>query len=605
MLFESFKKIVEFNPEKIAVYTPAESASYKQIDERSDIIARLISDFYQQDVIVFLEPSSDYFASLVACMKSCAIAVPIDYALPDERVLSQISRCGAKVCLSSDRFLSRLQKLLSGTNIRIISLDEQMEAATDTFIKRKATDAACMIHRVFTSGSGGQQTLVTFSQETTFHDANTTAELYGFKAGSKIANIGRYSSSLGINGFWRATLSGSTIAFFDLKKETILEVRKRIHDLEINILQGQPTLLEKLSQYAVKDKKDSTIQHLIIGGEALRKEQLKLITKSFPVLIKITYNYSSTETMLISAFTASPDEIFKLEKIPVGQVALNKTIEIIDENGKPVKKGDTGQIIVRSKFLAEDISGKDASMRFVKPTGKEGIKTYFTGDLGRINEMGLLEHQGRADRQIKIQGIRIDPFEVENAIENFQEIEKCVVVSVEILNRQLLLAAAIVFKSMINDKVLAERLSAFLPQSHIPKVFVGLKQIPVSNHGKTDFNAIRKIIFETVSKSHSDEIVPQSDDSPVKNFILGEWSRILNRKNISTTHSIFQLGADSLSVFDLTARVNEKYNLGLEPSWVIKNPSVDQQVIFLQAVLKEDNLTNYSVENVKRLLGWG
>lgn len=588
MLFLSYKNVIKGNTDKLALSSPFNSVTFQELDQLSDLFANKIVADFQSSLIVFLKPSSHYFAALIACMKVGAIAVPIDPSLSDSHIRSQLIRVDSNIWLCDAGLKHRALSLLENRPATVICLPDQLGNGMLHESEYKKTKPSSLLHRVFTSGSSGNQTLVAFSHETMLHDAIHTSSYYGFNQETIVANLGRYTSSLGVNGFWRILLSGGTYIVFDLKTESLEQVWQRIQDSGVNKLQGQPTTIWKLFSARNHNMKNINISHLIIGGESLKHTQLADIVNALPALEKISYNYSSTETMLIAAFTASPAELLDMEKIPVGHPGADKQILIVDQQGNGVSPGETGQIVVKSKYLASEISGKDAGKRLFEDKSAQGLKIYYTGDMGRINDKGLLEHFGRADRQIKMHGLRIDPSVTENELEKIPGIERAVVVGIELSGDKHRLAAGLICRDNISDLTLIQYLSKVLPQSHIPQVYVLLDHIPQNAHGKTDLNAVQQLITDTLRKRVDSNKEFTGETSPLRLLLLSEWSKTLNEKIVNTSDSIFNHGADSISIFELTVRINSHLSTDLDPSWVLDNPSIDLQEKFLQSLLNSN-----------------
>ena len=309
--------------------------------------------------------------------------------------------------------------------------------------------------------------------------------------------------------------------------------------------------------------------------------------------------------MLIAVYTASPETFLAMEKIPVGMPGKDKHIVIVDENRTEVAAGAYGQIVVASEYLASEIHGRNAHDKLIEDKENPGLKRYYTGDLGRINTQGLLEHYGRIDRQIKIHGLRIDPVVTENELEKYPGIERAVVVSIDLSEHQTRLAAGIKANRDISDMELIRHLAAAVPQSHIPQIFVSLESIPQGPHGKTDLIAASRMIQEAIKKKKSTVQQDAITSSYLKQLLIREWSGLLGETVADTSDSVFNLGADSMSVFDLTVRINAELSLNLEPAWILNNPSIDLQEAYLQSLLKTDNDEDlaYTPMQLKMMLG--
>ena len=190
-------------PEKPFIFTSYDSWSFQELDRMSDQIASCLVSFYQKDVVILLKPSSVYYACLLACLKAGAIAVPIDVSLPAAHIDSLLRRINPALCVGSKDLMHHVHQSRQVAAMEVLLVDSLYVDPNVEPVERPA-DPDALVHRVFTSGSSGQATLVSFNHETLLHDAIHTSAYYGFAPDRTIANLGRYTSSLGINGFLRA-----------------------------------------------------------------------------------------------------------------------------------------------------------------------------------------------------------------------------------------------------------------------------------------------------------------------------------------------------------------------------------------------------------------
>jgi acyl-coenzyme A synthetase/AMP-(fatty) acid ligase/acyl carrier protein len=593
-------------PDRPFIFTTYDTWSFQKVDRVSDQIACHLRDAYQKDVVILLKPSAVYYACLLACVKTGAIAVPIDVSLPVEQIDDFLKRINPAIFIASKDVMAHISeiKILSERDLLLVDLMVSNSGLTGM---RRPVNTGVLVHRVFTSGSSGQPTLVSFNHETLLHDAIHTSAYYGFSPVRNIANLGRYTSSLGINGFWRALSVGTGFMTFDLKNVTLLKVWETIQNNDIQVIQGQPTLIGKLIEAVRGRNPNRRVRQIILGGEPMTHQFLDDVMALFPSIEKISYNYSSTETMLISAYTFPPKHFSGLKKIPVGTVAKDKVVEIVRDDGSLAHQGEIGQVVVRSKYLAAALAGQDADKRLILEDENSGIKCYFTGDMGRYNSQGLLEHYGRVDRQIKIQGVRIDPELVENKLVMIPGVVKCHVLTVSSSQGSISLVAAIIIDRDISDQQIIDALSPVLPLSHIPNHFIRFDEIPQNRSGKADLLAIRKAIENQIYQKEVTDNPLSEEMSQVRKFLISEWSRILGEQVVNVTHPIFHLGADSISIFEMTCRVNEEYKLDLNPSWVLKHSSINQQEEFIQSAVDKPSEASdtFTAERVRALLGWG
>ena len=124
--------------------------------------------------------------------------------------------------------------------------------------------------------------------------------------------------------------------------------------------------------------------------------------------------------------------------LPVGHFAKDIEVSLIGDDGQPVGRGEVGEIVVKSRYVANGYwrDPKLTAERFSADLDGNGTRLVWTGDLGRINADGLLELCGRKDDRVKIRGNRIEVAEIDRALESFAGIDRAAVVAVRHENHE-------------------------------------------------------------------------------------------------------------------------------------------------------------------------
>ena len=132
---------------------------------------------------------------------------------------------------------------------------------------------------------------------------------------------------------------------------------------------------------------------------------------------RIGYRYSSTEAGTITAqvFTSSRLPDSGIVAVSVGRPVDGVEVCIKDETGALVAPGEIGEIVLRSRFLAQGYWNNPELTAKVFQTDPldSAIRIYRTGDLGRWRSDGTLELVGRKGRRIRLRGYNVEPVQVE------------------------------------------------------------------------------------------------------------------------------------------------------------------------------------------------
>ena len=174
------------------------------------------------------------------------------------------------------------------------------------------------------------------------------------------------------------------------------------------------------------------------------------------------------------------------ETLPIGQAFSNTEILLLDEEGREVPDGETGEICVRGTCLSHGYyRNPEATEKAFRQNPRNTAypeKIYHTGDYGRRNEQGLLMFAARRDWQIKHMGHRIELSEIESAVNAFPWIARCCCQYDEAKGKIVLIYQA----QEPCDGQLIKELQNYLPKYMCPNRLIWMKQMPMNQRGKID-----------------------------------------------------------------------------------------------------------------------
>ena len=162
----------------------------------------------------------------------------------------------------------------------------------------------------------------------------------------------------------------------------------------------------------------SHLRILALVGEQVLKHDVELFQEHFPLTCLLHNALGTTETRTFAQYFANKETPIASNTMPVGYPIKGKEFLLLDENNKPVKDGEIGEIVVKSQYLSPGYWNRPdlTSQKFHPDPSDPQVQWYFTGDLGQIHEKGYLIHVGRKDFQVKVHGYRIELPEIENAL---------------------------------------------------------------------------------------------------------------------------------------------------------------------------------------------
>tara|TARA_B100000508_G_C11365348_1_gene230971 strand:- start:34 stop:750 length:717 start_codon:yes stop_codon:yes gene_type:complete len=177
------------------------------------------------------------------------------------------------------------------------------------------------------------------------------------------------------------------------------------------------------------------------------------------------------------------------DNINIGKPINGAEIFILDEHKKPVPTGKQGEIYIAGDLLASRYINNDEmnSKRFLTISEVSNKTLLKTGDIGIKLEDGSFKFIGRVDNQINLNGIRIEPEEIESQLLTLPNVEECLVLAKTKNQRTHIIAYVKVSNPKTIDlKLLREELKKKLPKHMIPSAFVTINKMPTTVHNKAD-----------------------------------------------------------------------------------------------------------------------
>ncbi|MCR8842148.1 amino acid adenylation domain-containing protein [Paenibacillus sp. SC116] len=554
-----FTSHVRSRPDQIAIRFEDDTLTYKQLDERSNQLARYLRESAHVQtnelVSVMMTKSLNMVVALLGIIKAGAAYVPIDPAFPEERKTLIFQTSGSKLGLvdANSQDMSRIESNARVIPFDSISLEQYASHELDAW-----NGSEDLMYVIYTSGSTGvpKGVMVTHGNVLNFIvGMNQRLQSVPEDVFLSVTTISFDISVLEL--FW--TLSNGMEIVIHSDQHSRLNFNRYIQGLRsITMMQSTPSRLKALVEDSNSSAFLSNLQVLLVGGEAFPTDlanELKLKTQA-----RLYNMYGPTETTIWSTM----HEITSLTEkaIPIGSPIVNTQVVIVDKYLQPVPDGVVGEICIGGKGVTRGYLNNEllTMERFVelKSFGHK-LHVYRTGDLGRVSSDGVLHYLGRMDHQVKVNGYRIELGEIENILTQHPAVKEAAVIvrSGNGLTDDKYIAAYIVWKIEMSTWELREFLGDKLPVYMIPSVFVALQSMPQTPNGKID----RKLLPDPIIETNEEQAIqPQNE---IEKCILEIWKRLFNRDDIGVTHDFFNLGGHSLMAIRLEVEM-EKNGLYLD-----------------------------------------
>ncbi|MER7109336.1 amino acid adenylation domain-containing protein [Streptomyces sp. NPDC000229] len=548
-------------PDAVAVEDaggPGARLSYAQLERRADTLARRLRALGagpDRRVAVCLRRGTDLVAALLAVWKTGAAYVPLDPAHPADRLSWALADTAPSVVLTERASRAALPEPAAAPMLMVdeVADEEEAERPGAGGGEARADGAAYVLH---TSGSTGRPKGVVVPHEGIAHRVRRLAEGHGLGPGDRMlqkTTIGFDAAGLEL---FAPLISGATVVLApDGVEHDPAAMLDTVSRQRITVFQAVPTVLRALAELPGWDG-CGALRLLFSAGEPLYAELCHRLLARVPQ-VEIWNTYGPTECSVdITEHRFDPAQTHG--PVPIGRPLGRMRALVLDENGTPVPPGGEGELYAAGPGVALgylDRPGLTAE-RFVPDlAGPPGARAYRTGDLVRQRPDGVLEYRGRLDQQLKINGVRVEPGEVEAALAAHPRVDAAAAGAVPDGKGGQRLAAWIQVRGTApSPSDLRAFLRRTLPQPLVPAVFVPLADFPRTPSGKTDLAALP---VPAAVGGTGDDAGSAAPRTPAERAVAAIWSELLGLPltAIGVHDDFFQHGGSSLQVPQLATRL--------------------------------------------------
>ncbi len=325
-----------------------------------------------------------------------------------------------------------------------------------------------------------------------------------------------------------------------------------IDKFNISHLQSTPSFFEEL---LLQNKGSETVKNLdtlLVGGEALSQS---LANKLLSVRKGPIHNmYGPTETTIWSSIKT----IEEGDSVNIGSPIANTQIYILDRFNKLCPIGVPGELCIAGLGVAAGYLNRQdlTDERFVENPFDKKQKNYKTGDLAKWLPNGELEFLGRLDRQVKVNGHRIELNEIEKVVLEIPEVVQAVVSTFSKNDHTFLSAYIISENKSVTDTHVKDFIRLRLPSYMIPENVIFLDEFPQTPNGKID---VKKLPRPDQAKEVKENYV--APRNKLEKDMCAIWAKSLGLEKVGIDDNYFEIGGNSLRAFQLLSTINSELKL--------------------------------------------
>ena len=554
---EKFEARVNHDPNKWAVISNGNSLTYARLNARANQIARHLLSIenidFKKPIALYLEHGAPIIMAMLGALKAGAFYIPLEPTFPVARNAKIIAHAGVQLILTSNPFISDVQEICKEDQ-QFLNIDNfPQDLDRSNLINKISVESNCQI--LYTSGSTGTPKGVLHSHLSVTKNAKNQGAYYAIDTDDRMLLLASCHTAQASGIIFSALLNGATIYPWNLRKKGFTGFSQLLKENAITFWWSSASIFRRFFDHLVEQTDQfPAMRQVKLGSEPVYMSDVDLFRARFSPDCRLLNALSSTEGGLQCIQEVDTSLNYGNQSIPVGRAVDGKEVEILNDEGMPVNAGEIGQIVLRSNFLAKGYWNdvELTELRFRRDPAGSGAM-FFTGDLGRIKSDGTLQHLGRIDNQVKINGNRIEIGEVELNIRAHPKIEDVAVIASD--DRSYLTAFVVRDQTeTFNKSGLRDFLSKTLPGYLIPREFIKLAALPLTPSGKVDRHALRN---SPVNPGGDHPFIAAKNTVEIK---LSEiWSKHLWHDQISIDQRFIDLGGQSLDAMLIITETEKEF----------------------------------------------
>ncbi|MEV4893155.1 thioester reductase domain-containing protein [Nonomuraea sp. NPDC055795] len=495
-------------PDAPAVVTEESLLSYAELDRRAGLLAEELAVAPGELVGIRMRAGPEAIVALLAVLKAGAAYVPVDPAQPEARTRLMLDGCAA-----------------------VIS-----EAGVERLPGGASEPGAAYV--IYTSGSTGTPKGVVVEHRTAARLAMSFRDAHGFGPGQRVLMVPPLSFDASVGDIFPALVSGAALVLHpdpaSLGGPAVLALCER---LGITMVDTASALwqqwVEDLTGHGPVN--NGPLTTMMVGGESVPLDRLRAWATLTGGRVAFYNHYGPTEATVCATVYRTVDggELTGRTHLPIGTALPHVRAYVLDRHGRPTPVGVPGELHLGGECVARGYLGRpeQTAARFQPDPFLPGATMYATGDLVRRHADGTLDFLGRTDRQLKINGVRIEPGEVESACLAHPGVREAVVTA----------AGGRLVAYLTGNPPSTADLRAFLadrlPPAMVPAAAVALDALPLTAHGKIDFRALPQPEIAAVAY--------ESPRTPTEETVAAVWEEVLGVR-AGRRDNFFDLGGHSL-----------------------------------------------------------
>jgi amino acid adenylation domain-containing protein len=563
-LHEAFEAAAARSPDTIAV-VHAERWTYRRVNAAANRLARYLRSLGvgpDVRVGVCLDRSPLLLVAVLGVLKAGGGYVPLDPDYPPLRLAAMTKGCSCPLVISREALTGNLPADCG--RVLLLDRDEDTLAGLPDHDLDPGAGPDNLCYIIHTSGSTGEPKPIALRHRGVMNNIADLHDRFALGPGDAVLALSSPSWDNSVFEFLGMATAGGTVVIPDAGR-----MRDPAHWADLVTTEGitvwnsAPALLGLLVDHLEQSGAPalSGVRLALLGGDwvpVTLPDRARRFMPSLRVIVMGGATEASIHSTIYEVEATDPD----WTSIPYGRPMANQRTYILDEALQPVPAGVPGELYLAGIGLARGYLDRPelTAERFLDWSHGEvtGERLYRTGDLARFGSDGLIELLGRADFQVKINGLRVEPGEIEVVLRSHSQVREAIVTARD----GRLVGYVVSDEPGLDPQELRDLAARRLPEFMIPGVIVPLKRLPLTPNGKLDRRNL-----PVPQDAGTGYRAPRSD---LERLLADVYAQVLGRARVGIDDDFVAIGGDSVRAIQVMTRARA-HGIAVTPGQVLQH----------------------------------
>lgn len=555
-----FVEIAERFSERPAIVEPARSLSYAELRRLAAAISAAvctIAEGRKGPIAILLPAEARFPAAMLGVLTAGRGYVPLDASFPCERNRLIATHAGVAAVISAGD-LARKAGALFCHELPVLDLDALPRSNHEQSTVDLCPISDDLAYVLYTSGSTGTPKGVYQNHRNLLHDVMQYTNALHLDYRDRLSFFYSPSVAGAIPDIWGALLNGASLHVLpprDLQPDGLV---RQIRRQGITIYHSVPTLARRVVEALAPGERFDTVRLAYLSGDRVDWSDVDVFRRGFPADTLLYLALNSTESARTYCHWFLDEGVRGTSpRLPVGRAIPDRTLSVVDPEGRPVADGEIGEFLLESRYVALGYwrAPELTALSFSNADGG-GARLLRTGDLGLRRPDGLYEFRGRKDQRLKLHGHSIEPAEIEIALRGCPGIRDGAVVVRKDATGEPRSLAAYAERDPGSTGLLPRHVSAMLAKSlpvyMVPSTIFVSSELPRLANFKID--RLRLAELDAVRATNLSERA----GNPLIDEIAEIYEEVLTVAGATAEDTLNSLGGDSLQVLKVAIVLEER-----------------------------------------------